>query len=300
MKKKFLALMMAAVLAMSVAACGESASADSADGVAQNTEAAVEEIDPYEAALENMNAVTNMDAQMVMEMDMTIGAGDETQSMETVTTMDMVYFSDPVRMKIDMAMEMGELGSVTQNVYAEIAEDNSTYTMYLYDGSDWMAQSVGLTDVEQFDARGNMIANMDSSYNYTAAGTEQIDGANAYKYTGKITGDALNETMLSSGALDSLSSLGMDESQLESMMTDLGEISVTMWIDEATLYPVKYEMDMTAAMDKLVSNMMEAMGDQAAGMTMSIPKMYITMTCSNFNEATDFEIPEEAKAAAAE
>lgn len=300
MKKKLLVLMMAAVLAMSVTACGENASTDSADGVAQNTEAAVEEIDPYEAALENMNAVTNMDAQMVMEMDMAIGAGDETQSMETVTTMDMVYFSDPVRMKIDMTMEMGELGSVTQNVYAEIAEDNSTYTMYLYDGSDWMAQSVGLADVEQFDARGNMIANMDSSYNYTAAGTEQIDGANAYKYTGKITGDALNETMLSSGALDSLSSLGMDESQLESMMTDLGEISVTMWIDEATLYPVKYEMDMTAAMDKLVSNIMEAMGDQAAGMTMSIPKMYITMTCSDFNEATDFEIPEEAKAAAAE
>lgn len=299
MKKKFLALMMAAVLAMSVTACGESASGDSADGVAENTEAAVEEIDPYEAALENMSAVTNMDAQMVMEMGMAIGAEGQEQSIDLSTTMDMVYFIDPVRMKIDMTMDMGELGSATQNVYAEVAEDG-TYTMYLYDGTNWMAQSVELADVEQYDARGSMLANMDSSYNYVAAGTEQIDGANAYKYTGVVTGDALNETMISSGALDSLSSLGISEEQLESMMTDLGEIQVTLWIDEESLYPVRTEMDMTAAMDKLMGNLMEAMGDQAAGMSISIPKLYITMTCSNFNAATDFEIPEEAKAAAAE
>lgn len=301
MKKRFLALVMAAFLAMPLAACGNAEAGSGASGeAAESGEAAAEEsVDPYEAALENMNAVTNMDAQMVMEMDMTVGAGGEEQSMETVTTMDLVCFSDPVRMKIDMAMDMGEIGSFTQTVYAEMAEDGA-YTMYLYDGESWTAQTVALADVEQYDARGNMIANMDSSYHYVAAGTEQINGENAYKYTGKITGDAMNETMLSTGALDSFSSLGIDESQLESMMTDLGEIPVTMWIDEATLYPVKYEMDMTAAMDKLMANMLEAMGDQVEGLTMSIPNMQVVMTCSNFNAATEFEIPEEAKAAAAE
>lgn len=301
MKKKFLALMMTAVLAMSVVACG-----DKADGIGVSNDAAesagetaAAEVDPYEAALENMEGVTNVEAQMVMEMDIAIGAEGEEQSMESVTTMDMVCFNDPVRVKLDMTMDMGEIGSVTQNVYAEAAEDG-TYTMYLYDGENWMTQSVELADVEQYDARGNMLANMDSSYHYVAAGTEQVDGANAYKYTGKITGDALNETMISSGALDSFSSLGIDESQLESMMTDLGEIPVTMWIDEATLYPVKYEMDMTAAMDKLMANMLEAIGDQASGLSISIPKLSVTLTCSNFNAAADFEIPEEAKAAAAE
>lgn len=301
MKKKILAFMMTVVLAMSLAACGDDAAGsgtpNDAAGSAEETVEA--EVDPYEAALENMNAVTNMDAQMVMEMDMAVGADGEEQSMETVTTMDMVCFNDPVRMKLDMTMDMGEIGSVTQNVYAEAAEDG-TYTMYLYDGESWTVQNVENAAVEQYDARGNMLANMDSSYHYVAAGTEQVDGANAYKYTGKITGDDLNETMISSGALDSFSSLGIDESQLESMMTDLGEIPVTMWIDEATLYPVKYEMDMTAAMDKLMANMLEAMGDQASGLTISIPKLKVTMTCSNFNAATAFEIPEEAKAAVAE
>lgn len=301
MKKKILAFMMTVVLAMSLAACGDDAAGsgtpNDAAGSAEETVEA--EVDPYEAALENMKAVTSMDAQMVMEMDMTVGADGEEQSMETVTTMDMVCFNDPVRLKLDMTMDMGEIGSVTQNVYAEAAEDG-TYTMYLYDGESWTVQNVENAAVEQYDARGNMLANMDSSYHYVAAGTEQVDGANAYKYTGKITGDDLNETMISSGALDSFSSLGIDESQLESMMTDLGEIPVTMWIDEATLYPVKYEMDMTAAMDKLMANMLEAMGDQASGLTISIPKLKVAMTCSDFNAATAFEIPEEARAAVAE
>lgn len=299
MKKKILAFIMTAVLAASLTACAdEAADSKTSGGAAQSAEETVEaEVDPYEAALENMNAVTSMDAQMVMEMDMTVGANGEEQSMETVTTMDMVCFNDPARMKLDMTMDMGEIGSVTQSVYAEAAEDG-TYTMYLYDGENWTAQNVESAAVEQYDARGSMLAYMDSSYHYVAAGSEQVDGANAYKYTGAITGDAMNDAILSSGALDSFSSLGIDESQLESMMTDLGEIPVTMWIDEATLYPVKYEMDMTAAMDKLVANMLEAMGDQAEGLSMSIPKMNITMTCSNFNAATAFEIPEEAKAAA--
>lgn len=299
MKKKFWALMMAAVLTMSFAACGESASGDAAGSAAESVETAAAEVDPYEAALENMSAVTNMDAQMVMDMDMTIGAEGQEQSIETSTTMDMVYFVNPIRMKIDMTMDMGELGSAAQNVYAEEAEDG-TYTMYLYDGANWTVQSVALSDVERYDARDSMLANMDSSYNYVEAGTGQVDGANAYKYTGVVTGDALNETLLSSGALDSFSSLGIDESQLESMMNDLGEIPVTLWINEESLYPVKYELDMTNAMGKLMENMMEAMGDQAAGITISIPKLCVTMTCTNFNTATDFEIPEEAKAAAAE
>lgn len=299
MKKKILAFIMTAVLAASLTACAdEAADSKTSGGAAQSAEETAEaEVDPYEAALENMNAVTSMDAQMVMEMDMTVEANGEEQSMETITTMDMVCFNDPVRMKLDMTMDMGEIGSVTQSVYAEAAEDG-TYTMYLYDGENWTVQNVESAAVEQYDARGSMLANMDSSYHYVAAGSEQVDGANAYKYTGAITGDAMNDAILSSGALDSFSSLGIDESQLESMMTDLGEIPVTMWIDEATLYPVKYEMDMTAAMDKLVANMLEAMGDQAGGLSMSIPKMNMTMTCSKFNAATAFEIPEEAKAAA--
>ncbi len=102
--------------------------------------------------------------------------------------------------------------------------------------------------------------------------------------------------MLSSGALDSANQLGMDTSQVDSMLDDLGELTIDLWIDEATLYPVKYEIDMTGAMDTLMTNMIAAMGEQGEGISMSIPKMAVSMTCSNYNGVTEIAIPEEAKA----
>lgn len=301
-RNKILALMLAAALAMSMTACG---SKDAGSGnAAAETEAAAEapaeeEIDPFAAAQENMAEVANLDATMLMEMDMEMGAEGQTQTMETDTTMEMTTFTDPLRLKMEMTMDMdaGDAGSMTQNmsIYAETAEDG-TCTMYMYDGSSWQAQEVEAADVAQYNASNDMAVYLSDDYGFEAAGTEQVDGADAYKYTGKITGDDMKEVLLSSGALDQFSSLGIDSTQLEGMMDGLGEIPIDLWIDEATLYPVKYEMDMTAVMDALMGNMIEAMGDQAAGMTMSIPKMTISMTCYNYNAATEFEIPAEAKA----
>ncbi len=294
MKRKIFALMMSAVLALSLTACQDKA-ADSNAGVA--ADAGEEKVDAYAAAQENMSSVTNMNYEMVMEMDMSLEANGEAQSMESVTTMGIAYFSDPMRMKIDMKMDMGELGSAEQTMYAE-TDEGGAMTMYMNDGTGWISQEVATVDLAQYDARANMLSNLDSSYNYVEAGSEQIDGKNAYKYTGAVTGDAMNETILSSGALDSFSQLGIGESELENMMSDLGEIPVTLWIDEESLYPVRCEMDMTAAMSKLMSNMMAAMGEQAGGLTIDISNMKIVVNCSDFNAATEFEIPAEAKSVA--
>lgn len=281
-RNKIFALVLTAVLAVSVTACGKK-----------------KETDPFAAAQENMENVQSVEGTMFMEMDMEMSAYGETQTMEMDSQMDMVTFSDPVLMKMDMTMtmSMGELGSTTETmtIYAEQAE-NDTYTMYLFYGGSWMTQEVSVEEMAQYDAGGEMKTYLDGSYNYEAKGTEQLDSGNAYKYSGKITGDDLKEVLLETGALDQLTQLGMDLTQLESLSDDVADITIDLWIDEATLYPVKYEMDMTAAMDALMGNMMEAMGDQAEGLTMRIPKMTISMTCRNYNAAAEFEIPAEAKA----
>ena len=84
--------------------------------------------------------------------------------------------------------------------------------------------------------------------------------------------------------------------QLETNWGDIGELTEYVWIDKASLYPVKYEVDMTRIMDALVSSMIASLGEQAEGLEMSVSKMKVSMTCSNFNNAADFTIPEEAKA----
>ncbi|MDE6622295.1 MAG: hypothetical protein K2K74_17755 [Lachnospiraceae bacterium] len=312
MKKKFLALILTGVLAMSATACGDSSKdantsvntvntdsrTETQDDAALPTEQAATEaqpdVDPLEEAMKNMEAVTSMEAQMIMDMDMTISADGQEQSIETSTIMDMVYFNDPLKIKMDMTIDMGDQGSMNMQVYAEPSE-SGTYNMYMFDGQSWSTSESAASGLTDYDARSNMMGYIGDASQYTQEGTEQVNGANAYKYSYVLTEEEMKEQMMDSGALDSVSSLGLDVSQVDSMLDNLGEVTTYVWIDAESLYPVKYEMDMTTVMDNLMTNMVEAMGEQAEGVSMHFPEMKVVMTCSNFNNATDFTVPDEAK-----
>lgn len=313
MKKKVLALILTGVLAASATACGDSSkdtnasvNTDTQAGVQDNAQSAdaqdnaepaseaQPDVDPMEEAMKNMESVTNLEAQMIMDMDMTVSAEGQEQAVESTTTMDMVCFNDPVKIKLDMTMDMGAQGSTNMQVYV-MPSDSGTYTMYMYDGQSWTSGEASEADFAEYDARNSMLGYIGDGSKYTQEGTEQVNGANAYKYSYVLTEAELKEQMQESGALDSVSQLGLDVSQVDSMLDDLGDVTAYVWIDEATYYPVKYEMDMTTVMDTLMKNMLEAMGDQAEGVSMSVPEMKISMTCSNFNSATDFTVPDEAQ-----
>lgn len=98
--KRIGAVALGTALALSIAACG---------GGTANKEDATEKI---RAASEKVNAVESMEATMVMEMDMSVMG----QKVETDTTMAMSCFNDPAKMKADMTMDMGSLGSVSMSI----------------------------------------------------------------------------------------------------------------------------------------------------------------------------------------
>lgn len=305
MKKRVLALLLAGMLALSVTACGGGDSASATDSPVQTeaeapaetpeepeaaaeTEPAEEE-DVFEKALENARGVESMELQMAMDMSMQASQDGEEQSADFVMTMDMACINDPFKLKMETVVDAGE-ESATISIYGDVAEDG-TATIYMNDGSGWQSQAVGKTDLVQYDASANMLGSIDTGAEYTADGMEEVDGANAYKYAHTMSGDEAKEAILTSGALDSLTSAGIDPSQFESAMGDVGDLTEYIWIDEATLYPVKYEIDMTEVMSAMMDSIVESMGDEAEGISMSISKMKMTMTFSNFNNVEDFEIP---------
>lgn len=272
--KNLTALVLALCIVLSLTACGGGG-----------------ESDPLAAALENMEKLESMDAKVIMEMDMDVAG----QTVETVMTVDASVFNAPMRIKENLTMDMGGYGDTSVEMYAETAEDGSI-TMYQYDGMDWSSQSVTMDEMSQYDVGSNMDLYMTSTTGLKPEGTEEVDGISAYKYTGVVTGEAIQEVMLSSGALDSMSTqMNMDEAQMKDMLSGLGDIAVTMWIDEESLYPVRCDMDMTAIMDGLIDKILETAGGEEVGITMSISKMTMSTTCFNFNSATDFTIPQEAK-----
>ncbi len=304
MRNKFLALFLAVSMSFTASACGSADSNKQSEGKpdTENTAADKDEekesdVDVYAAAVEKMKDISSLNGKMLIEMDMKIEANGESQSMSTTTAMDMSCTYNPTRLKADATIDAGDGNQLKTTVYAEAAEDG-TFTMYTNNGSAWQSQSIDAADIAQYDAASNMTGYMQDSYNFQDAGTEQVDGKNARKYTGVITGDDMRKTMMSTGALNSLSNLGMDESQVETMIKDLGELPITLWIDETEMYPIKYEMDMTSMMNSLMSGIIESMGDEAAGLTFEYTKVKMEMTCSDFNAVDEITIPEEAKTAA--
>ncbi|MBD5546340.1 MAG: hypothetical protein HDQ97_02910 [Lachnospiraceae bacterium] len=309
MKKKFLTLALAAMLTLSVTACGgkdASTSAESKEAQTEESDASSEgeeteeadapkEVDALTAAMQNMSSVTNMEGQMVIEMDVEISADGQSQSIASVITMNMTVFGDPMKLKVEANADMGEEGSVQQSIYGEITEDG-TAIMYIYDGEEWYSQVVGAADMLQYDAGSSMISLIDNESMYKLEGMEKVNGASAFKYSCVTSGEEAKQQILSTGAMDSFASLGFDLSRLELLWNDVGDLTEYVWIDKASLYPVKCELDMTQIMDTLMSSMIESLGEQAKGLDVGVSKMKISMTCSNFNNAADFTIPEEAKA----
>lgn len=271
--KRAAALALGALLAVSMTACSNGANKE-------------ESADQIKAAMEKINAVESMDATMYMEMDMSVMG----QSIETDTKMDMSCFNDPVKVKADMTMSMGSLGSVSMSIYADATDGD--YTIYMFDGSSWTTQAADASQLEQYDAQQSMDLYLSSGAEYAHAGTEDINGSTADKYTGIIRGDALAEVMKASGATSSMeTTMGMD---LEDLYSDLGDMPITVWIDQTTGYPVRYYMDMTGVMQSM---MKKALAGVEGGDSLTIDKVEITMDCSNFNNVADFEIPAEALAA---
>lgn len=273
--KRIVVLALGTALTLSMAACGGTENKDGSSG-------------DIGTAMEKLNAVSSLDATMVMEMNM----GVMGQTMETKTTMNMSCFNDPMKLKADMSMDMGDLGSFDMSMYA--AMDGDTYNMYLFDGTSWTTQAVDMSYLQQYDAKESMNLYLESGDDYTLEGTEEINGSTANKFTGVIRGEALEEVLAASGATSNLEA-SVGELDLAGLYSDLGDLEITVWVDQESGYPVRYAMDMTqmlqGMMDKILAASAE--GTDTSGM-LTVDKVNMVMDCFNFNSAADFEIPAEA------
>lgn len=276
--KRATALILSAALALSLAACsgGETGSANEPAK------------DPLVAATEKLAGLKSLDAQTIMEMEISV----QGQTVTSKTTMDITSFSDPLKMKIEVTSEAAG-ASQKASIYAEGEKD--AYTIYTSaDGTNWAKASATEADLLQYDAKASLVEYLALSSDFKEAGTETLDAGEATKYTGVIGSDGIEAVIGSSGALDTLSSSGITDEQLKTMFKDMKDMPVTLWLDKATGYPVKYDIDMTDVMAAIAKGILTATGQPEDAMAFT--KTTISITQSNFDKATDFEIPAEAKA----
>ncbi len=276
--KKLCSLFLATLMVFSIAACA---------GTSQ-TGAAPEEV--IQTAKTNMQAVTNLESEKVVDMSMSMG--EETLNLKT--SANITTFTDPMKLKIAMTMDMGEEfgGPQTSEIYADETDGNINIYMNIMDA--WYKQAVSTEQLITYDTKQSVATYLDTVTDLKQTATEQINGANATKYDGVITGAKMKEAVEATGALESLQSmlagLNMDA---QTLYDGLSDISISIWIDEQG-YPVKCEMDMTKMGQDLMTKLMQASGN-TAGEGITIGNMTLSFVNKNFNQAAEFEIPEEAK-----
>ena len=254
-----------------------------------------------EEALKRMAEVTSMKMQMVMNMDMSVEADGQKESAESVAIVDMECMTDPLKIKMEMeanlkVMSTGEEESEFVSVYADMDEDGN-YMMYMSDGTIWFATPVSEFDLDEYNTMRSMEAQIGDTSGYVLEGTEKLNGADVYKYSYTMTGDEMKEAIKNSGALGRLSSIGLSTNDAYSMLDGTGEIVTYVYVDAETYYIVQYEMDVTEVIDALMGAVAEALREQGESYSISVSKMEVVMTCSNYNGISDITIPEEALSA---
>lgn len=242
-------------------------------------------------ANDSINKAASMDIKMKVDINMQLGGVDQSMETEIETSM----FTDPLKIK-----EITKMGGQTLlETYAEKSDDKIIF--YIGMGNQWEKNEMS---VEGFNAEssGNYQENAEmylkSMQSFEAAEeTETVNGVETVKITGKITGEDIKKVIEASGALEGMDEMAGGDEQIESFMNDIiesmGDIPVTVWLDQKTYVPVRFEIDMTECISSLFTAMFANMGITED--MIKVNSAISTMDISNINSAAEFEIPEAAK-----
>lgn len=239
-------------------------------------------------AKETMAEVKSMEADMTMEMDMAMAG----EVLETTTVAHILTRQDPMKMKMEMSMQMDD-GTAMEEMLMYAVEEDGKLKTYMYSADMWYAETLELGELNQYNAEENMDLYLDNIMDFKADGEETINGTKTTKIAGVIKGDAMEEALDASGMASSAESMGITEEMMREMYGELKDLPISLWID-AEGYVLKYEMDMTEMMQKIMDASMKAIGMAEEDIAVKIDKTAITMVCGAFDAVEDFEIPADA------
>ena len=266
------------------------------------TEAPTPEPEPTEVPFATIAAAANeklrqvqsfrMDMDLTVDMEMALVLGEIRQSIpvDVDMTLTMNVIQDPLL--IQAHMTVSALGQTTSSLIygAKDGEHTVIYTS-LNNGATWQKRTDPEGDgmltapVEAMDLLGD-------SVDMALAGTEDVNGRPAAVYVGKLDGQHLQEIFESTIALEGMSeALAVDLP--EGALADRQDMDVKVMIDEESGLPVRYRVDMTAALQYfLTAALQEGMED--AEMQLNMSTAWLEGTLADFDAVSPFAIPEAA------
>jgi outer membrane lipoprotein-sorting protein len=237
-------------------------------------------------AKESSSSIENYDLDMTMDIGMKV----MDQDIVMLMNMESTNFIDPVKSRLEMSIDMGVLGKQETKSYT--IQDGDVIKIYTYSMGEWTLQELsGLKNMEDALANSNFKVFINNFDSFKEVGTDKIDGKDVVVYEGVIKGSSLSEVMKTSGLLSSLQAdMTMDYEVV--FGEDMGDMPIKFWIEKETAYPVKYSMDMSMVMNRLMT-VIYAEAIPGTNVEVVVSKCLVEMTMKNINKVEDFKIPEE-------
>ena len=275
-RKKIMAMAAGLILAVGAAGCGTEKGDD--------TTAILQKAQGTMSKLESLSA--DSETKIVMKNDS-----------ETETTMiwrNQEIFMNPFKMHYKTKVMLGEGSEVVdaEEQYAE-ERDGMVHT-YMITVGDVFADSYGAEEFIGEQALADLDLYLTKLQSAQTVGTEEINGIQTTKISGVLTGEAMEKVLETSGIDLIFGGLGWSLDELYTELKDMKELPVSLWISPDG-YLICYEFDMTDRMQAALDNLS---GTEENFQT--IVKTKLRVTCSNFNEISDFEIPKEITSGAVE
>ena len=248
--------------------------------------------------------------RMDLDMDMALKLSMLRQSMD----MDMKITGgsdvclDPSRTRTELRISM--LGQEIPMVSYTDKTDAGLVTYSSPDGGKtWTRQTVESPELAEAAGKNGFSNLLRLAAGFEKTGTETVRGSEATVYSGVITGEDMERVMEMSGVLKNVfSSMDMSMDGLD--LSQYGGIPTTISLDNKSGMVVRYTMDMTEFMGKMMPAMMDAvMKDAAAesglgnldlstlGFSVETGRVFAAVELYDFDAVGAIEIPAEALSA---
>ena len=239
------------------------------------------------AAVQKMEQVDSFESETVI--DEQISMGEESDSSKMIV--NTVSFQNPIKIKTEMIMENRQEIQKTE-MYIDKTEDSAK--LYSNTEGRWYQRTLTEQELQGFLSEGDVTQYLGAVTKLENVATEQVNGKNTTKYSGMIVGEDIKKIGDGEMLEGAIINTDMTEQQL---YEQIGDVPVFIYIDEQG-YPVKFEIDLKNMMQTVCDISRQSISSEYEIFNnMTIDTMTMTLTYQNINNATDFEIPQQAKEA---
>ena len=287
-KRSLAVLCAAAVLLLCTAGCGASNEADTA---------------AVNAAVEKFRSCGSFSLHQVTSQQETIVMEDMEYECSTVNELHMALITgdDAAMMtSTDIVSELdGDI--MEQSAASYVIPEDGGYAEYHFDGAQWVKVYTEQTDVLSGMGPDYVLVNFFAEgMGFKKAGEESLDSGKALRYDGVLQGEELVTMLWLSGALSGVSTMSQNQQTLirENLIKDLKAVTVSVWVDEASGYPVRFEIDLADTMQQIQDSISKTLGDKESETQWAITDLVITMSLGDFDAVSEIVLPAEAADAA--